>query len=819
MRTLAQDLRFAFRMIARRPALAALTVATLGVGIAGTLVILAFGARVTGPPPFADPSRVVRVYGLGDEGGLEVASWANLSDLADVRAFHSLAIHQRTSVSYGSAESIDSATVELVSGSYFGTLGVQAAAGRMLEPRDDQAGDVRRVAVVSSAWARSRLGGTAGAVGRTIDLNGTPFVVVGVAPPVFTGSYAAPGTDIWTPLMAYDVIRPRGLDIRRRGWGWLMATARLAPGISVSQAQSEVDARTAALRRDFAPTNDALRFRVMAAAPLPEASTPVVRRALLLALALAAMALLAACANAANAQMAAVFDRDREISVRMALGAGRGRIVRQWLTESVVLTGAATLTGALVAAWVGDALGAIPLPGGADQIAPVTGVSAPLLAATAAIALVVTALFGVLPARQAAGVDLASRLRDDTGGAVGSRHRSRAQAVLVVAQIAVSMALVTSAALLARGIATARAFDLGFPVQGLTVATARLTGLDLDDAGVRAYYQDVLDRVRALPGVTAAALAATVPLGDSDERRGVEIEGYVPPDGGRGVSTNVNIVSPGYFGAMGIPVVAGRRLPGATASRATRSRPSSTPRWPGALARRLGDRARAARRRRTGGPGRRRRRRHHVLRAWRGANTVPVPAVRSAAAHRHDPARPRIGRRSGPASDDRARAPPDGAPRARVRRDELPDAARNAAGATARAALRERRLRGTRAAAGGCRHLRRAVVRGRGANPGVCRAAGSRRGARAPGRRAARPGGAMVRGRPRRGRAARRRTRTPPRQSAPRRVGGRRARSRGFGSRPAGCRRPGGMAARTPRGPHLDDRAAPALNAAPARRL
>ena len=192
-------------------------------------------------------------------------------------------------------------------------------------------------------------------IGSQVHLNGAPFTVIGVAPPTFHGSYDALATDLWVPLMTYDTVRPRGLPITRRGWGWLSATARLAPGVTADRAQAAVDRATRTLTAEFPRENAGLAFTIVPALALPEEMGPTVRRVLLFALAVAGLALVAACANIANVQLATVFDRAREIAMRRALGATRLRIARQWLTESLVVTAVAAAVGSLGAMSQGSA--------------------------------------------------------------------------------------------------------------------------------------------------------------------------------------------------------------------------------------------------------------------------------------------------------------------------------------------------------------------------------------------------------------------------------------------------------------------------------
>jgi predicted permease len=559
VRTLLHDLQYALRLAWRRPTLTLVTVLTLALGLGGSSAIFALvNSLVLRPLPVDHPEELVRVFGQQDARPYDVSSYPNLSDLAArSRAFAALAIHQQTTSAYGLGDATEPATVELVSGNYFSTLGVRTPIGRGLTPTDDVEGKPEAVAVVSDTWWKTRLGSRASAVGETILLNGSPFTIVGIAPPAFRGSYDALGTDMWVPLMTYETVRPRRLAITRRGWGWLSATARLAPGMSRAQAQADTDRIAEGLSAEFRG-NAGLKFNVVPASALPEQMGPTVRRVLFFALLVAGLALAAACANVANAQLATVLDRQREIAVRLAMGASRGRIVRQWLSESLLMAAIAAVVGALGAMWLQDAATALGPPGGLENFSPALGVDVRLLAFSAVSVGLATLLFGGLPALRAARGDVTTPLKDESAASTGTSRKVRAQAVLVAAQVAVSVALLVSGTLLGRSLAASRAFDVGFDTANLVIATPNMANLALDATPGRLYYSETSARVRALPGVADVALGAVVPLGGGDESIGVTIDGYVRPEGDGPISMTTNYVSPNYFQLMRIPIGRGR---------------------------------------------------------------------------------------------------------------------------------------------------------------------------------------------------------------------------------------------------------------------
>lgn len=560
MRHLPREILHALRVLMARPVLTGTTILTLALGIGGTSAMFSIASSVLlRPMPVPEPDRLVRVFGTTEARALGIASYPNLQDVADrARAFSTLAIHQQTFAAYGLGEATLSVAAELVSGTYFDTFGITPVLGRALTPADDVYGAAQSVAVVSDQWWRRQLGAERDVLGRVVQLNGAPFTIVGVAPPTFRGSYDAAPTDLWVPLMTYASVRPRGLDVQRRNWGWLQATARVAPGVSVAAAMADVRAIGDALAAQYPVENRGLRFTVVPAATVPESMTPLLRRVLGFALIVTALALLAACANVANTQLAAVSDRATEIAVRMAMGATRGDIARLWLAESLVCTAVATAVGLLAAVWLRDGFLALQPLAGADNFAPSADLDWRVWACAVALMAAATALSGVLPALRAAGANPARALQEGASASVGGAPGLWLRASLVSAQAAVSLVLMAMAALLGRSVSASTWFDIGFDPAQLVVATANTSGLGLDAAASYAYHADTMARVRAIAGVSGVTAAAVTPLGGNDEQRGIAIDGYTPPSGDGVFPVANNVVWPGYFEVMGIPLLRGR---------------------------------------------------------------------------------------------------------------------------------------------------------------------------------------------------------------------------------------------------------------------
>ena len=527
MATFLNDLAYAMRIAMRRPALTVVTVFTLALGIGGSSAIFSMvNSLFLRPLPVERPDELVRVFGGGGGQRFNVSTFANLSDLATrSQTLAATAIHQQTTSAFGLGDASETADVELVSGSYFPMLGIDASLGRMISPSDDVEGNAASIAIISDAWWRTRLGARPDAVGSTIHLNGSPFTVVGIAPPTFHGSYDALGTDLWVPLMTYEIVRPRGLKITTRGWGWLSATARLKPGVTIEQAQADADRVAESIKKDFPQNTATLAFHIVPASALPESMLGTARRVLLFAMLAAALALAAACANVANVQLATVFERQREIAVRIAMGASRVRIARQWLTESLLVACAAVVVGTIGGMWLQDAAAAIGPPAGLSNFSPSSGFDSapdPLLHRDH--------FRDHVPLRRLAGDARRPRRHRHAAQGRDDHHDRRSSTRLGPGRAGLSPSRGVGCpgdlgAMLARSLSASATFDVGFDTSNLMIATPAMANVGLNADRGRAYYADTIARVRALPGVKDVALGALVPSGWAAKSRGIASTG------------------------------------------------------------------------------------------------------------------------------------------------------------------------------------------------------------------------------------------------------------------------------------------------------
>jgi predicted permease len=442
----------------------------------------------------------------------------------------------------------------IVSANYFDVLGTRPYAGRLLRDDDDREGTAP-VAVISHELWQRRFGGDHGLIGSTILLNGHAFAIVGVAPPGFRGTTVMQ-PELWTPISARAAAAPRiGADIvNARYANWMVMGGRLAPGIAVGQANAELAAIGATLAREHPQSNRDTGFRVARAAVIP-GRIDMVAGFVGILMALAGLVLLAACANVTGMLLARGASRQREIAVRVAIGAGRGRLVRQLLTEAALLFAAAGGVGVLLARWLTGLLVALlpqlPLP-----IALELPIDWRVLGFAAAVSAAASVLSGLAPALQASRADLVPALKSE--GLSGAR-RSRLRNAFVVAQITVSLVLIVAAGLLLRALDRATSVDPGFDQTGVDIVALDLSLAGYTEANSPAFVRDAIARAEALPQVAMATAAVDLPLNAGRMGFGsVRAPGVQPPPGRNAFPADWNVVEPGFFDTLKMPLLRGR---------------------------------------------------------------------------------------------------------------------------------------------------------------------------------------------------------------------------------------------------------------------
>jgi putative ABC transport system permease protein len=543
MRTLFQDLRYGARTLWKRPGFTLVAVLTLALGIgANTAIFSVVNAVLLKPLPYRDPARLVQVWEhKAREGGeQDTISPQNFEDWrAQSSSFEAMSAYEYESFVLTGAGEPERVVGIKASSAFVDVLGVRPALGRGFLPGEDAPG-AGRVAVLSERLWRRRFGGRADALGQSVTLNGLSHTVVGVMPADF--SFPSPRLDVWVPSV--DLSRPRGDH-------FMFGVARLKDGVSLGQAQGELDVIARRLGEQYPDTN---RNGGVLLVPLQEELVGGARTALLVLLGAVLFMLLIACVNVANLLLARSAARRREFAVRAALGASRTRLVRQLLTESMLLSLAGGGVGFLLAVWGVDLI--LAAGAGAIPRASEVGVDSRAFFFTLAASALTGLLFGLAPALNFSAPDVNGALKEGGRGASAGRRQARSQGALVVAEIALALVLLVGGGLLLKSYARLRGVDPGFDAG--RVLTARL---DLPEVryGERASQADfarrALERLRALPGVEAAGVVNDLPLSGSRSSRSFDLDGR---EQSPTPQADYRKASPDYFRAAGIRLVRGR---------------------------------------------------------------------------------------------------------------------------------------------------------------------------------------------------------------------------------------------------------------------
>ena len=560
MDTLRQQLTFAVRSLIARPSYSLIVIATLALGIgANTAIFSILHALVLRSLPVADPARLVVVM-RNDQPSQQYPLFMHFqqhSKTVDVLAFRTAPWR------FSAGEKDERITGALVSGSYFSVLGISPALGTTITNEDDtipgSGGPRGPVVVLSHGFWMRQFGGEPGVVGSSILLNTRPFTVIGVAPPAFSGTEIGQSVDVFAPMTMQPTLMPgMGAALTEPRSQWLRIIGRLKPGVVVGQAEAELTTLLRSYNEDILRDPAIVKFGANYPKNLREQRITVVSgsgglsslrtqysQPLFVVMAVMALVLLVACANIANLSLGRAAARRREVAIRLGLGASRGRLVGQLLTESVLLALSGGLSGLVLARWGRDVL-LTYLPVGQKLSAPL---DSNVLLFTLAVAVGAALLFGLAPAYQGTRVDVAPLLKGGIGNESG---RTPFRKGLVVFQVGVSLVVVIGAVLFLRSLNALLSIDTGFTRQNVLVASIDMAS----DRDVN-FHGRLLETLHATPGVVSAALSWSAPLGTNTGWL-IYVQGYVPkPDEPR-TTPWVDGISPGYFKTMGIPVLAGR---------------------------------------------------------------------------------------------------------------------------------------------------------------------------------------------------------------------------------------------------------------------
>jgi macrolide transport system ATP-binding/permease protein len=559
-----QDLRYGVRALVKSPAFTIVAALSLALGIgANTAIFSLVNAALLRPLPVRDAGALASVFTTDQRnpGNLPLSD-LNYRDLRDQNeVFTEMAAFTFAQLNYSASSESEQIPAQVVTANYFSVLGAEPALGRGFRPDEDTS--MVPVAVISYGFWDRRLGKDPNVVGKTLTLNRTPFTIVGVAPRGFDGTLLGGGPDVWVPMAMHDVVQPNFDWYGQRRGLFLFAFGRLKPNVTLDQAAANLKTVFLHLEQAY-PTDN--KGRSAGAVSLLDARLnpngqggPVIVQISAILMIVVGIVLLIACANIANLLLARASKRRKEIAIRLALGASRVRLLRQLLTESLLLSTIGGTLGVLIAYWTTAALTGtdLPLPVPIDDTLVI---DRRVLGFSACIALLTGVLFGLAPAIQASRPDVVPVLKNETVPAGVGRRGLLAflnlRQALVVVQIALSLLSLVAAGLFLRSLRDAQGIDPGFETEGVLVMTVNLGREGYTPERGQLFYQQAAERAATLPGVQAAAVAQNPPLAGGF-LRSIFPEGQDTTNQER-ILVQVNSVSPGYFAAIGTPLLRGR---------------------------------------------------------------------------------------------------------------------------------------------------------------------------------------------------------------------------------------------------------------------
>ncbi len=559
MQTLWQDLRYGLRMMLKKPVFALIAIISLALGIgANTAIFSLVNLILFRPLPVANPEQVVSVSAVGKNGQFAAFSYPNYLDFRDRNEVLSGLLASRfVGLSLSRSGSNEKVWGNLVSGNYFDVLGVKPALGRTFLPEEDKTRLSHPVVVISHSLWQRRFGADPSVIDSDVLINGRKFKVIGVAPAGFKGTEIIYTPEIFVPFAMQKWIEPENDYLDDRGSQNLFAVGRIKPDVTVNQAETSLNILTAQLAKDFPNDNEGLRIQVVP----PGFILPQIRNQMLgvsaALMGLVALVLLIACTNLANLLLARATERGKEIAIRLSIGASRARIVRQLLTECVMLAAAGGVIGVALTRWIIDSIMALKPP---IEI-PITlelHVDWRVLIFSMIVSVITGVLFGLAPALQSTKPDLTSALKD-VASQSGVR-RSLLRNGLVVAQIAVSLVLLVAAGLTLRALQQLRAMNPGFNPENALMMNFDLSLQGHQTDPGRQLRKQLLNRVQSLPGVQSASITDSMPLSMNYNGKGILIEGQQQERGvnmPQAMSANIGLK---YFETLGTPLLAGRDL-------------------------------------------------------------------------------------------------------------------------------------------------------------------------------------------------------------------------------------------------------------------
>jgi predicted permease len=561
---LGRDARYACRMLRRSPGFSLLAILCLTLGIGANAAVFSWieGILLRPYPLVADQDRLFAVTGTnrGAPGNTDV-SWPDWLDLQRNSTLVEAFIGEKiTGTTLSIGDRAERASGSMVSANYFDAIGVRPMLGRGFEPGEDAGRNAHPVTVISYQMWQDRFRGDPSIIGKTQLLSGLPHTIVGVAPKGFYGTFVGYAFQFWVPASMQSQFDAGVYKLEDRGARWIEGYVRLKPGVTIEQAQNEMSAITARLETDYPETNRGRGVRLFPLWQTPFNNAGALLPTLGIALVVVLSVLLIACANVGNLLLVRAFARQQEMTIRLSVGAGRVRLVKQLMTEGLILAAIAAVGGLVVASWLRDALAVLTPPRGGVLLRLPGELDWRVLLLSAGVCVVSTLLFGLAPAMLTSNIDLAAALRTESGGVVGVRGRAWVRSTLVLVQMSLSFVLLVGAALLIQSLQAVRTASPGFTTQGVLT-----TGIDLFTAGYDAqraknFQDELIDRLQALGGVESAALSRMTPFSyRTYSTAPISVDGYDPPPDQQ-PTADYNEIGPAFLATMGIPLVSGREF-------------------------------------------------------------------------------------------------------------------------------------------------------------------------------------------------------------------------------------------------------------------
>lgn len=556
-----QDLGYGFRQLRRSPGFSALAILCLALGVGANAAVFSWveGVLFRPYPMVSHQEQLFAVAGTVPGKRIDGLSWPDFLDLRrECTLCKDAFVTTITDSTLNIGDHAEVTTGSLVSANYFDALGVHPLLGRGFETGEDVGNDSHPVVVVSYQMWRNRFKGDSQIVGKTQRLNNVPHTIIGVAPEGFYGTFVGRAMQFWVPASMAETFEGGGYKLEDRGARWIESYVRLKPGVARAPAQQQISAIAERLQASYPATNRGRGISIWPLWQTPFNQARIIGPTLEIMVVVVAFVLLIACANVTNLLLVRSFVRGREMSVRLAIGASRGRLLKQLLTEGLILAALGTAGGFLIAFWCRHLLVKL-LPEGRALYLP-GAIDLRVMAMSAGICLLVTLVIGLVPASQTRHLDLAGPLKAESGSVVAARSRGWIRSGLVMVQVCLSFILLVGAALLLESLQRIRTTSPGFSTTSVAVTGVALVASGYDVPRAKTFQTELIDRLSGLPGVESAAFAAVTPLGyENYPSSPVAVDGYQSLPNEQ-PEVEYNQVGAGYLATLKIPLLSGREF-------------------------------------------------------------------------------------------------------------------------------------------------------------------------------------------------------------------------------------------------------------------